>query len=309
MPALELYGIASEPFPGYVNPVLGLHGVDVVLLTFVLAGEGRHVIGDVEYRVTAPSVGITRTGEKHDLVTGRSTLDVVNVYLDPDLHALPALAPPLDVALAALIPFSTSVVERPARLAQVAFDDLAEISALLQMLVAETSATRPGAGGALDALRTLLLTACARAVLERGLLPDQRVLAPAETAIEEVRRHLERTYLERHTLTSLAARAHLDPAYFSRRFARLTGVPVTEYLARLRRRYAITQLQASDRPIAQIAEASGFHDLSHFGRTFRRYTGTTPRAFRRGQSGAIGAAPGAAPAAPALASADFGGDE
>lgn len=42
---LEHFGIAAEPFPSYVNPQLDLHGVDVVLLTFVLSGEGRHVSG------------------------------------------------------------------------------------------------------------------------------------------------------------------------------------------------------------------------------------------------------------------------
>src|SRR5215217_1182364 len=81
LPALTQFGIAAEPYPGYVNPVLGLHGLDVVLLTFVLRGEGQHVMGDVSYSVNGPSVGITRTGEKHSLVTGESGLDVVNVYL------------------------------------------------------------------------------------------------------------------------------------------------------------------------------------------------------------------------------------
>jgi AraC-like DNA-binding protein len=281
LPALTQFGIAAEPFPGYVNPVLGLHGLDVVLLTFVLRGEGKHVMGDVSYTVSGPSVGITRTGEKHSLVTGESGLDVVNVYLDPEYHPLPILSPPLDVALAALIPFSTAIVQRPTRLAQISLDNLDVIEPLLRLLVAETAAPGPGTGDALDGLRKLLLIACARTILEHGLLPEDAGSNATAAPIEAVRAYLERTYLQRHTLNSLAAMAHLEPTYFSRRFSALTGIPVTEYLARLRIRYAITQLNGTDRPVTEIAESSGFRDLSHFGRTFRRYTGTTPREYRR----------------------------
>ncbi|WP_394769483.1 helix-turn-helix domain-containing protein [Lacisediminihabitans sp.] len=278
---LERFGIAAEPFPSYVNPVLALHGVDVVLLTFVLSGECSEVIGDIEYSMAAPSVGITRTGVKHSLVTGDRPPDVVNVYLDVEYHPLPTLAPPLDVALSALIPFSTAVGSRRARLSQVKLKSLDEVGPLLRMLVTETDNPRDGTGDALDGLRKLLLTACARAILESGLVSAEHEVGSVQSSIQRVRSHLELTYVEHHTLDSLAAMAHLEKTYFSRMFTVHTGLPVTEYLARLRVRYAITQLQGTDRPIAEVAIASGFRDLSHFGRTFRRYTGTTPGSYRR----------------------------
>lgn len=278
---LEHFGIAAEPFPSYVNPQLDLHGVDVVLLTFVLSGEGRHVSGGREYSVKEPSVGITRTGEKHSLVTGDRPLDVVNVYLDVEYHPLPTLAPPLDLALSALIPFSAAVVSRHATFSQIALTRLDEVEPLLRMLVAETNARRTGTGDAMDGLRKLLLTACARAILESGLVSPLDEVVTVASSIHRVRSYLEVTYVEHHTLDALAAMAHLERTYFSRKFAALTGLPVTEYLARLRVRYAITQLQGTERPIAEIALASGFRDLSHFGRTFRRYTGTTPGSYRR----------------------------
>ncbi len=277
---LAQFGIAAEPFPDYVNPVLDLHGLDVVLLTFVLAGEGHHVMGDTEYPVNRPSFGITRTGEQHTLLTGEGSMDVVNVYLDVEAHPLPSLAPPLDVVLAALVPFSASVSQRPIRLAQVALDDIDEVTPVLQQLVAETMSPRAGTGDALDALRKLLLTACARAIIAGGFITEEAPRGASAGSIENVRNYLERTYVERHTLDELAAMAHLERTYFSRMFAAHTGLPVTEYIARLRIRYAIAQLQGSDRPVSEIAATSGFRDLSHFGRTFRRYTGTSPHAYR-----------------------------
>jgi AraC-like DNA-binding protein len=285
LPTLGPFGIAVETFPAYVNTSLDLHGLDVVLLTFVLSGRGRHVIGDVEHSVTGPSVGVTRTGEQHSLVTDDSSLDVVNVYLDTADHPLPRLSSPLDSALSALIPFSAAVVDHETRLTQVALRDGAEIRILLDLLVLETADPRAGTGDALDSLRRLIITACARAVLDGGLLPERRRLTPVEETVENVRAYLEQSFVEPHSLASLAEMAHLERTYFSRVFSQQVGVPVTEYIARLRIRYAVAELQTTEAPVAEIAAASGFRDLSHFGRTFRRITGTTPRAHRRWHRG------------------------
>ncbi|WP_420113937.1 helix-turn-helix domain-containing protein [Pseudactinotalea sp.] len=39
-------------------------------------------------------------------------------------------------------------------------------------------------------------------------------------------------------------------------------------------------MQTTDDPVAAISRASGFSDLSNFGRTFRRLMGMSPREFR-----------------------------
>ncbi|WP_147430070.1 helix-turn-helix transcriptional regulator [Frondihabitans australicus] len=287
IPTLRQFGLAVETFPDYVNPESDLHGLDVVLLSFVFAGSGHHVIGDVEFELTAPSVSVTSTGQKHCLVTDDAGIDVVNLYLDPDSHALPRLAAPLDGALAALIPFGDTIAARRPRLTQVELGDAAQARILLDLLARETAEPRAGTVEALDALCRLLLTVCARAVMEGGLLPEHRDLSPAEATIEEVRAYLDQTFLESHTLASLAERAHLERTYFSRAFSQRVGVPVVEYTTRLRIRHAVSELRSSNRPIAEIAAASGFRDLSHFGRTFRRITGTTPRAYRRDHRGLV----------------------
>lgn len=57
-------------------------------------------------------------------------------------------------------------------------------------------------------------------------------------------------------------------------------MPSSEYVARLRIRYAVGLLQTTDDSIAAISRASGFNDLSNFGRTFRRLMGMSPRELR-----------------------------
>lgn len=277
-PALDRFGIAAERFTGFVNPTLDLHGLDVVLLTFVLSGTGRHVLDDIEHIVSRPSFAVTRTGERHGLVTDGDALEVVNVYLDVDAHPVPPLAPPLDRALAALLPLGDAP---RVRLPQVAIDDVGATRAVLDRLERETLAPGPGTGDVLAGLRRILLVDCARAIVAHGYLPSRRALTRTDIAVEDVRAHLDRTFTEQHRLGDLAARVHLEPTYLSRAFSAATGQTMSEYLTRLRINFAASLLRTTDEPIARIAVESGFRDLSHFGRTFKRVLGTSPRAYRR----------------------------
>ena len=48
----------------------------------------------------------------------------------------------------------------------------------------------------------------------------------------------------------------------------------------LAERLARHQLSERHRPLSQIAAEAGFADQSHFTRTFKRFTGLTPRQYR-----------------------------
>ena len=56
--SLKNLGIAVEYFPGYTNRKVNLHSLDVVLLSFILRGTGRHLI---EIRVSGSAANGLRT--------------------------------------------------------------------------------------------------------------------------------------------------------------------------------------------------------------------------------------------------------
>ena len=58
---------------------------------------------------------------------------------------------------------------------------------------------------------------------------------------------------------------------------------VHHYLISCRINAAIELLQASDLKAAEIAEAVGFNDISHFLKYFKKATGKTTRDFRKQQ--------------------------
>jgi AraC-like DNA-binding protein len=85
------------------------------------------------------------------------------------------------------------------------------------------------------------------------------------------------------SLSGLAARVAVSAAHFSRVFKQLTGMNVTDYVNAKRIVTAKELLVATPNGIEHIAEQCGYESLPHFHRLFKKLTGTTPGAYRRGQ--------------------------
>jgi len=79
----------------------------------------------------------------------------------------------------------------------------------------------------------------------------------------------------------LAKRACLNPAYFSRLFKQQVGMPPNRYILEYKIGKAKDFLRVYDEPLAFTGEELGFHDYSHFYRTFKKIAGMTPREFVR----------------------------
>lgn len=83
------------------------------------------------------------------------------------------------------------------------------------------------------------------------------------------------------SLSTLTAKAAVNPSHFTRVFKLLTGMTLTEYVTAKRISRAKELLLASDSPIHAIANECGFESLPHFHRTFKKLTGTTPTGYKR----------------------------
>jgi transcriptional regulator GlxA family with amidase domain len=85
----------------------------------------------------------------------------------------------------------------------------------------------------------------------------------------------------RRSRADVARAAHLDPAYFSKRFLRATGYTFSEWNSRIRVEYAKTILETTRLQIMEVASRVGYEDLTTFERNFRRYEGRSPREHRQ----------------------------
>lgn len=81
--------------------------------------------------------------------------------------------------------------------------------------------------------------------------------------------------------SAIALQVGVHPGHLSRAFRAHFGCTVGEYARRVRIEHACRRLVHSEDTIAEIALEAGFADQSHFSRTFKHLTGTSPARFRQ----------------------------
>ena len=120
-----------------------------------------------------------------------------------------------------------------------------------------------------------MLEMLARAALPAGA-QERRPPAWLAAAVELLRAE----FRESLTVTDVAARVGVHPLHLSKVFRRFRRQTIGDYVRRLRVRHAAGLLAAGEMSLAEVAQASGFSDQSHFTRVCRRVTGATPGALR-----------------------------
>ena len=120
------------------------------------------------------------------------------------------------------------------------------------------------------------------AILAR-LLRDRGARGNKEQGLArwQLRRVLD--YLDAHMpeAVPLAELAGLSQAHFARAFKASTGFAPYQWQLRARIDRARALLLRTDKSLDDVADASGFADAVHLGRTFRKVTGISPAAWRR----------------------------
>lgn len=91
-------------------------------------------------------------------------------------------------------------------------------------------------------------------------------------------------YLDKHyqhvTLSELAEKFHYSPQHMSNRIRALTGMSFTDYLLQKRMQAASDLLINTSLKVGAISESVGYRNPEHFIRTFRKYYGAPPGAYR-----------------------------
>lgn len=101
-----------------------------------------------------------------------------------------------------------------------------------------------------------------------------------EAVVGRVLAYIRQHYAERLLNEDLARLAGRSVRAFERLFAHHAHLTPQRYVRRLRVRMACHALVEGRAPLAEIAQAHGFCDQSHFTREFRQETGLTPGDYR-----------------------------
>jgi YesN/AraC family two-component response regulator len=96
----------------------------------------------------------------------------------------------------------------------------------------------------------------------------------------ELTTYLRENFAQEITRTEIAKVFHLHPNHISRIFKKEGNISFANYLSQLRIEFAKQMLaQEKALTIEEIAYRCGFSSSSYFGKSFRRYTGTSPLQF------------------------------
>jgi AraC-like DNA-binding protein len=105
--------------------------------------------------------------------------------------------------------------------------------------------------------------------------------ARRQETVEAAKLILSRSIGRPPSLSELAATLGCSPFHLSRIFRLTTGLPLRQYVRRLRIVLAADRLRRGDDDLTSLALDLGFYDHSHFTNTFRREWGVPPSRIRR----------------------------
>lgn len=113
---------------------------------------------------------------------------------------------------------------------------------------------------------------------DRKEIPD---IPGADSEMTEILLYIHTHYSEKISIDSLAWRFLTNRNTLQKNFSRVTGKSIGVYLRELRFSIARSFLMDTKLPVRTVVEKTGFSDVTHFGRAFRKRFGLTPAAFRK----------------------------
>ena len=102
-------------------------------------------------------------------------------------------------------------------------------------------------------------------------------VSPVKAAVDHIHAH----FAEEITADELARLCHVNVNRLRQIFEQNLGVAPMAFLINYRLNQAKQLLEETDMKITDIAQQTGFFDLSHFTKAFRKSRGLTPGAYRR----------------------------
>jgi AraC family transcriptional regulator len=251
--------VTDARFPA--DSVIAPHTHDRPIFGVMLSGGFQSAIANRRLDCAIASLWTEPAGDVHANYIGHDGARVMIVQPDPSLTDLLAPFAPL---LQAVNFARDPVIAGDARRIAAEIDDADELTPV-----------------AVDALVVgMFATAMRRAVVRPNASAPPRWLTRTRDLLHD-------QFRERHTLTELASLAGVHPSHLAREFRVHYGVPVGEYVRRVRCEWAATRLVATNDSISEIAASAGYSDQSHFTRQCVRFLGVGPARYRRERGAAV----------------------
>lgn len=261
---------------------LGSHTHEFYEIVYVVDGFTLHSsVGRVNMLVTG-DLFFVRPGEEHSYINAYRTKLYNFLFtsdeLGSELSELSKL-PGLNVM------FCGGDMENiGARLLHVGMNERHSVESLLERIKNERATRRTGWQ---SMIRSYLVSFLIRYSRMYETQWDKRTHSSNDYYgyIYKILSYVNDNYAHSITTSELAEITGLSPDYMARKFKQALNMSPAEYVRRFRIARAMELLYTTDTPVAQIAEQTGFSDISLFSRVFKQAVGLPPAAYRKNITG------------------------
>ncbi|GIN71824.1 transcription regulator [Bacillus sp. J14TS2] len=271
---IERYRILKD---NYIPP----HTHDFFELVYVVRGNAHHQIEDKTYELSAGNVFILEPSMYHRFRASLSHDTVVyNVlfnkeFLHRELNTLSTM--PSFVNFFYLIPFlqkhSSFIQFLPLQLVQ-----KIQIEKHLDAIYREYQEKEDGYQFVIKTRLIEVLILLSR--YYKTNQGKQNIFISDDEAIQSIAHFLKEHCNQPISLSQLSKTFGISVSSLTAKFKAHTGKTLIEFKHTAQIQQACYKLQESKKKISTIALDSGFNDLSHFNRVFKKHTGTTPSHYR-----------------------------
>lgn len=163
------------------------------------------------------------------------------------------------------------------------FDGKARMEGIVRLLEQEVSKATPGRQGIVNRLVEILFLRAVQLCLTEADQPAEEAIhgmmhPDLATALSRIHREPEKPW----TVAGLAEQAAMSRSTFSATFVKVLGQPPLHYLRNHRMQIACRLLRDQTLGLKEIATRVGYDSASAFSTAFKRFAGTAPSDYRRG---------------------------
>ena len=259
---LPSLGFKISPFRKNIRKTAPHRHQSYYEIIYLSGGSGSHTIDNIPYTITPGTLFIVRQEQVHFwdlntepegyvLIVKRAFVDQSN---DLDLRNL----------FATLSSNCHAVTSDPH-----------QIEVLCQLLHKEFSVFNSDVMIVEGLLKALL------AKLAQSNFSDAKVSSSQNSYFNTFTELLHSHSQEMHKVTEYAERLHMTPQNLNSICQKEMGQSASDVISGFLIREAKRMLTYTDLPIVEITHSLGFKDPSHFTKYFKRYTDTSPNAYRK----------------------------
>ena len=258
------------------QPAFPLHSHDFTEIVIIYNGTGLHRTPQQSFKLEAGDVVFIKPGQIHgyDAV---DNLVLMNILIKPSFLADNVFGLSTAPGYSDLFLSTDSIKSEPQSVIHFRLNrlQLFEVQAILESMQEE-----------IDSRHLLWNIENTIYLFELFILLLRIYNNPAYPATTEkdasaVVKYVEKNFRENFTIKQLMECFNMSESTVLRTFKRITGYSASEYQMRRRMLAATDELTSTDKSVTQIAYDMGFNDSNYFSRSFRRFTGITPTAYRK----------------------------